>query len=79
MTNLYETDENRSPRELAELRNMDRARIEKLEKRLNAYQKAFNSIDDMSEYKTMTRQDFEGVAANLSKRLRDIEDEYTTR
>lgn len=43
--------------------------IMKIEGQLEAYQKAFNRIDDLMEYRGMSKEDFKGIAALLTQQL----------
>jgi hypothetical protein len=45
--------------------------IEDLERKLKAYQDAFNYIDDLMEYRGMTKDEFVVIAARLTKELKD--------
>jgi len=53
--------------------------ISKLEKQLEAYQKAFNKVDDWSEYRDFDRGDFAEIADYLTRRLKDIDEQYAKR
>lgn len=48
----------------------------KLKAQLEAYQTAFNQVDDRCEYKQFTREDFKTIADCLTIKLAKAEDEY---
>lgn len=50
--------------------------IDKLKFQLEAYQKAFNRVDDLSEYEICSRKNFAEVAKELTERLTEIDQEY---
>lgn len=44
-------------------------RIRDLEGRLIAYQTAFNQVDDLMEYRGMSKDDFKEIAAELTDKI----------
>lgn len=48
-------------------------KVEKMLLRLNAYIKAFNKVDDLMEYRGMTKEEFDEIASDLLKKLKEIE------
>ena len=44
--------------------------IEDLENKLTAYQNAFNYIDDLMEYRGMSKEQFVDIAAKLTRELK---------